>query len=104
MANGLSRTFLYGGWPQMVADKKQANQYVGGVLLAYGDDRKTWSDTPQVGDLVFMQGHIGFYGVNDLGQNILSHSAPEYAAESGSYWEPGPRENLLGSWTNQKTG
>ncbi len=78
VANGLSRTFLYGGWPQMVADKKQANQYVGGVLLAYGDDRKTWSDTPQVGDLVFMQGHVGFYGSK---RSRAKH--PEYIAHRG---------------------
>ena len=99
VANGIGRAFLYGGWPQMVADKKQANGYAGGVLLAYGDDRKTWSDAPQVGDLVFMQGHIGFYGINDGGQNLLLHSAPQLTL-SGTTYEAGPRENTFGSWTD----
>ena len=104
IANMLSDNFAYGGWSQLNTDRQLAKAYTGGVLLAYGDDRKSWSNSPEVGSLVFMDGHVGFYGVDDQGRNLLVHSAPEYAAESGSYWESGPRENYLGSWTNQRLG
>jgi hypothetical protein len=102
VANGLSNAFLYAGWPQMKTDRELADQYAGGAWLAYGDDRKVWTNTPQVGDLVFMQGHMGFYGINDDGQNILVHSAPQWPQNEPQF-EAGPRENYLGNWMKTST-
>ena len=84
--------------------KKRYLQDTSGVYLAYYDTRIDHVKEPQVGDLVFLgppgDQHVGFYGIDDEGRNLLIHSAPKITV-GGEMYEAGPRENVLIGWTNR---
>jgi hypothetical protein len=76
-----------------------------GVYRAYYDRRIDPVAAPQVGDLVFLgppgDQHIGFYGIDDQGQNLLIHSAPSTTIGRDIY-ESGPRANTLVYWNHSR--
>jgi len=87
------------------ADRQKAGIDPNGVYRTYFDSRVNPVAAPQVGDLVFMGSgndvHIGFYGVDDQGQNILIHSAPSTVIGRDTY-EAGPRTNTLIDWNSTR--
>lgn len=48
-----------------------------GVKNIFSDTRITVTDVPQVGDLVGVDGHVGFLGEDGEGNRLLIHSAPD---------------------------
>jgi hypothetical protein len=87
----IAATFSYSSTSKFIDDAG-----LGGVQRMYLDDRITHQAEASIGSLVFMNGHIGIYGVNDNGMNILIHSAPQWPNKNPQY-SSGPRENYLGS-------
>ena len=73
-----------------------------GVTNSFLDTRLDWTDSPKLGDIVFMDGHMGIYGVDDQGAEYIYHSAPAIDVEwydeelkeyNSSSYSSGPRIN-----------
>ncbi len=103
MQNSLLANWGY-GLAESWADRVTAGTNSGVYLTSY-DTRVDPVAAPQVGDLVFLgppgDQHIGFYGIDDHGQNILIHSAPSTVIGHETY-EAGPRTNTLVDWNSTR--
>ena len=83
-----------------------------GLLKMYFNDDFSTVNEPRVGSLVFFEDndfdpwydyHVGIYGVNDSGQNVLIHSAPATTI-GGIDYSSGARTNILATFDENNDG
>jgi hypothetical protein len=71
-----------------------------GVKNIFSDTRITVTDVPQVGDLIGVDGHVGFVGEDEEGNRLLIHSAPDPAYTGWrdlGHRKSGPRQDAFSS-------